>query len=156
MQECRKGNSRPIPFDCKLGAGHRGGCSPFTLPPRPRGGTGGGLTYTVEAGAMKYTTDEAGARAVLTHAERCQGCGEKSAFHRSDIYGTSGLVPAEVFPVNLPTGAVLYPGSNARLPVAERVAAVLAVLRRVEDRGTRLMREAVAARVARLEAYRPE
>ena len=33
MSECRKGRKRPIPFDCKLGAGHQGNCSPYTLPP---------------------------------------------------------------------------------------------------------------------------
>lgn len=33
MAECRKARNRPIPFNCKLGAGHEGDCSPYTLPP---------------------------------------------------------------------------------------------------------------------------
>jgi hypothetical protein len=31
-RNCRKGRQRPTPFDCKLGAGHAGDCSPYTLP----------------------------------------------------------------------------------------------------------------------------
>jgi hypothetical protein len=33
MSTCRKGRQRPIPFDCKLGTGHGGGCSPYTHKP---------------------------------------------------------------------------------------------------------------------------
>ncbi|MFI7608487.1 SprT-like domain-containing protein [Micromonospora sp. NPDC049366] len=33
-RECRKAKKRPIPFDCKQGAGHLGECSPYTLPPQ--------------------------------------------------------------------------------------------------------------------------
>jgi hypothetical protein len=34
MGECKKARKRPIPFDCKAGAGHEGPCTPYTLPPR--------------------------------------------------------------------------------------------------------------------------
>jgi hypothetical protein len=33
---CRLARSRPIPFNCKLGAGHTGRCSVYTLPPLTR------------------------------------------------------------------------------------------------------------------------
>jgi hypothetical protein len=32
-RQCRKARRRPIPFDCKRGAGHEGKCSPYSLPP---------------------------------------------------------------------------------------------------------------------------
>ena len=35
-RRCRKARKRPIPFDCKLGSGHEGDCSPYTLPPMTR------------------------------------------------------------------------------------------------------------------------
>lgn len=34
MSNCRKGQQRPIPFDCKHLPGHDGECSPYTLPPQ--------------------------------------------------------------------------------------------------------------------------
>ncbi|AEM88848.1 hypothetical protein [Streptomyces violaceusniger] len=114
------------------------------------------LTYTVREGGRAVTATEDQARAALAHAAGCLGCCELGAFHRSDIYGQPGLTPPEVFPLNLPTGAVLYPSSLPTRPVAERVAAALAVLAKVRNTGTRAMREAVDARIARLEAYRPE
>ncbi|GGS85253.1 hypothetical protein GCM10010156_49840 [Planobispora rosea] len=32
---CREGRNQPIPFTCRAGAGHAGGCSPYTLRPQP-------------------------------------------------------------------------------------------------------------------------
>jgi len=113
------------------------------------------LTYTVRAGGVAVTANEEQARAAIAHAAGCQGCREPGAFHRSDIYADPGLTPPQVFPLNLPTGAVLYPSSLPLRPVAERVAATLAVLRRVQGKGTPTMRQHVDARIARLEAYRP-
>jgi len=116
------------------------------------------LTYSVRAGDTVFETDERGALAALAHAAGCQGCSEPGAFHRSDIYGSPGLTPPEVFLVRLPTGATLYPGSRGDLPVAERVAAALAVLRRAAQGRdiTPVMSEAIAERIQRLEAYRPQ
>lgn len=36
MSQCRKARSLPIRFSCKLGAGHDGRCSPYTLRPLTR------------------------------------------------------------------------------------------------------------------------
>ena len=36
MSECRKARSLPIRFNCKLGGGHEGRCSPYTLRPLSR------------------------------------------------------------------------------------------------------------------------
>jgi hypothetical protein len=33
VPQCRKARKRPIPFDCKLNAGHEGHCTPYTLEP---------------------------------------------------------------------------------------------------------------------------
>lgn len=114
------------------------------------------ITYEVRAGGRAYVTDEDGARKAVAHAAACAGCPEPGAFHRSDIYGKPDLIPPQVFPLRLPTGAYLYPGSHALLPVADRVAAALAVLRRLTVKGTPTMRAAVTERIARLEAYRPQ
>jgi hypothetical protein len=35
-RNCRKARNRPMPFNCKRGAGHEGNCSPYTLRPLSR------------------------------------------------------------------------------------------------------------------------
>jgi len=35
-RHCRHARSRPIPFDCKLDAGHEGRCTPYALRPLTR------------------------------------------------------------------------------------------------------------------------
>jgi len=52
-RNCRKGQQRPIPFACKLGAGHPGDCSPYTLPPTSRRPDGRTPTAGPDADTLK-------------------------------------------------------------------------------------------------------
>lgn len=112
------------------------------------------ITYHVRTDAGPYDTDEAGAWEAIGHASECPGC--PSGFHYSLLLEGHSLLPEQVFPVNLATGAVLYPTTAPLAPVAERVQRALKDCRIVlASRITPTMAEALDRRIERLEAWRP-